>query len=323
MADIVIKNYSGNEQEIFNKTIDKLFTEKITADIPVIVGVVGKSSVGKSAFILDVQDRIYKKKGINFLPFVEQCTLIKPTDYAPKMKAILFSKECKDIFTIQMDEAKFLVSSDEWQKFKNRATRTITATCRSIKPMIFFILAQKRSDIEARTRQTLDYYIEITRTPNQKPMAKISEVYEDKTYWDSPVFKVRPILISIQTKKGDSVTLIPKIRFSMPSKEIWDTYKSFETKEKTEEINELLTEMEKEAKKISGEADNTSQTFVKFLIDNPIELEKFGKNTKKGWKLNSKIVTGMGVSSKKINLIQNLLNESLEKFKEKELKKDE
>jgi len=320
--DAVIKNYSGNEEQIYDAIINSLFISKIKSGMPVMVGIVGKSSSGKSVFCLGLQERLYKQRGINFLPYVEHCTLLRPNDYAPKMDAILNDKKLKKVFTVQLDEAKFLIASDDWQQFKNKATRTITATCRSIKPLIFFIVAQRRSDIEARTRQALDYFIDIVRRPGTKPIAKIYEVYEDKRYYNAPEFKTRAIIVNIQNDKGESTSIIPKIKFSMPSKEVWDKYKSFETPTKNQEINKLLTRMKEEVAKLSGSSDKKVQEFVKYLLENPNELEKFGKQSKTGWKLDSKLVSRMGYTVRKQNEIERLLSESLNKFEktEKEVK---
>lgn len=314
MVDVVIKNFSGDETEIFYRTIETLWVKKVKIGMPVIIGVVGKSGSGKSSFVLSTQEAMYKKIGIAFENYVQACTLIKPTDYAPKVEALLYDKQFKDIFTVQMDEAKFLVAADEWQQFKNKATRTITATCRAIKPMIFFIIAQKRSDIEARTRQTLDYYVEIIRTPGQKPAAKIYEVYEDKRKFNAPEFRTRGIIVSVQNTVSETTSFFPTFRFSMPSDEVWKKYKEYEMPSKDFELHDLLEKMQIDLNKLTGETDKKAKNFVEFLLKNKGELEKFGKFKNKLWSMDKKTFSSLGYSKKEISQIELLFNESYKNF---------
>jgi hypothetical protein len=319
MFDIMIKNYTGNEKDILKAIVDRLWLQRIRAGIPVMVGVVGKSSSGKSVFTIGTQEEIYKGLGLqDIVSFVEPCMLIKPSDYAPKVDALLFSKECKDFFTVQLDEAKFLIATDDWQQFKNKATRTITATCRAIKPMIFFLLAQRRSDIEARTRQALDYYVEVVRKPGEKPYAMVFEVYEDKRKFNDPDFKTRPITVCLQYKDGRVETIVPRIHFSMPSTEVWDKYKSIEMPTKSSEIKSLLEQMQKEETKLRGETDIKIKKFVEHLMLNPAELEKIGSLTKRGWKVKKDDIARMGYTSKEIIEIEDLVTKSYSKFESKE-----
>jgi len=318
MFDIMIKNYTGNEKDILRAIVDRLWIARIRAGIPVMIGVVGKSSSGKSVFTLSTQEEIYKALGLtNIVDFVEPCMLIKPSDYAPKMDRLLFDPLLKQLFTVQLDEAKFLIATDDWQQFKNKATRTITATCRAIKPMIFFLLAQRRSDIEARTRQALDYYIEIVRKPGEKPYAMIFEVYEDKRKFNDPDFKTRPITVCLQYKDGQVETIVPRIHFSMPSDEVWNKYKSIEMPTKSSEIKSLLEQMQREESKLRGETDIKIKQFVEHLKNNPAELEKIGMVTKRGWKVNKSNVGMMGYTTKEIREIETLISKSYSSFESK------
>ncbi len=99
--DLIIKNYT-NESQIYDGIINK-WINTIKAGIPIIIGVVGKSSHGKSAFIIHTQQKIYENLGLNYLDFVEHNILIKPTDYAPKTREIFQNPKLKNCVTIQMD----------------------------------------------------------------------------------------------------------------------------------------------------------------------------------------------------------------------------
>jgi len=315
MFDIMIKNYTGNEKEILSAIIDRLWIQKIKSGMPVMIAVVGKSSSGKSVFTLGTQEEIYKGLGLtNLIDFVEPCLLIKPSDYAPKMDGLLFNSQYKDLFTVQLDEAKFLIATDDWQQFKNKATRTITATSRAIKPMIFFLLAQRRSDIEARTRQALDYYVEVVRKPGEKPYAMIFEVYEDKKKFNDPDFKTRPISVCLQYANGQTQTIVPRIHFSMPSKEVWEKYKSIEMPTKASEIKSLLEQMQRDENKLRGETDIKIKQFVEYLKNNPAKLEEVGKLTKRGWRVDKDSIARMGYNTKEIREIEGLLTKAYSEF---------
>jgi hypothetical protein len=311
--DLVIRNYEGNEERILDEVIDKLWLAKLRAGIPIIVGVVAKSSHGKSAFVILCQQKIYQKLGLNYLDYVGENVLIRPVDYAPKVRKVLTDPTLKSIVTIQMDEAKFLLNSDNWQSFKNKATRTITSTCRTIKPMIFFILAQRRKDIDPKTRDTLDYYIELVRHAKGAPQVEIFEVYESGDF-SSPVIDRRPITIRMENNSGDSETIMPKFHPSMPNKDIWDKYKAIEEPAKYGEIMNILDEMERDAQKLTKETSSKIKEYVDFVKNNPAELEKVWKTTKTGGKLDKKVIGRMGYSTSDIKKIEELILTSLGSF---------
>lgn len=315
--DLIFRNYVGQEEQILDEIIDKLWVAKLRAGIPVIVGVVAKSSHGKSAFVIYCQQKIYEKLGLNYKDFVGHNVLIQPKDYAPKVRAVFQEPKLKDVCTIQMDEAKFLLNSDSWQSFKNKATRTITSTCRTIKPMIFFILAQRRKDIDPKTRDTLDYYVEIVRHSKGAPIVEIFEVYEGGKF-SQPEIERRPISVRIENSLGESETIMPKIHPSMPDKEIWNTYKNIEEPAKYEEIMNILDEMDRDALKLSKQTSESLKKYVSFLKNNPGELEKIWVQNKKGGKLDKEAVKLMGYGSQDLKKIEELLFDSVKDFEVKE-----
>lgn len=312
--DITIRNYEGDESQILDEIIEKLWLAKIKSGIPVIVGVVGKSAHGKSSFIIYVQQKIYEKLGLDYLDYVQENILLQPLDYAPKMRRVLYDKDLTKVCTLQMDEAKFLLNSDSWQSFKNKATRTITSTCRTIKPMLFFILAQKRKDIDAKTRDSLDYYVEVKRKPGRKPVVEIFEIYESDAKFSQPEMEKRPITIRLDKGDDEEQTIMPLIKPSMPREDIWKKYKSFEEPGKSTEILKILDEMEKDARKIAGQSDEKIKDFVKYLKDNPMEMEKIGSVKRGKWKVDKSKVELMGYGRGQIKEIENMLLDSIENF---------
>ncbi len=280
-----IRNYSGNEEEILDFLVERHWIKRVKAGIPIIIAVVGKSAHGKSAFIVYLQEKILKHYGLNPIDIIQRTVLISPEDYAKKGRAFFYNKELKKAVCLQIDEAKYLLNSDNWQSRRNQAIRKIIATCRTLKPTILFILAQRRKDIDPKTRDTLDYFIKVERSPNARPHIEIKQVYETEYNFESPEIKTKPILVSLETASGDSQSIIPIFNPVMPSKEVWKKYKEMEEPAKAEEILKIFDELEKLAELESGGQSKKIQEYVSFLKENPGELDKIGRLLRGKWKL--------------------------------------
>lgn len=282
-TDFAVK-WQGTEEETTEKIIDNLIPKRLRAGMPVIIIIVGKSSSGKSAFGLLIQDIIYKNYGIDFATIVDKCVLIKPDDWVSKTEQIFFSDDptWKQIRTLQMDEAKFLINSDDWQKQKNKAIRGITATSRTIKPLVFIIVAQLLKDVDAKTRETVDIIFEIKRSPGKKPVVVPKVLYEKRYDINKISIKPRRVQGIIEYDNGhyelvNSLVLRPR----MPRKEVWNTYKSFEVPDKSHEIKQLFASLRDTQDKLTGESSKKIHEFSDWLSKNPEELHRFGKWNRK------------------------------------------
>lgn len=310
-----IKNYSGKEEEILDYLIEHHWIKRIKAGIPIIVAVVGKSAHGKSAFVVSLQEKILKIFGLNPVEVIPRTVLISPQDYAKKGRDFFYNPELKKACCLQIDEAKYLLNSDNWQSRRNQAIRKIIATCRTLKPTILFILAQRRKDIDPKTRDTLDYFIKVERYPNERPHIDIKEVYETESNFEKPEIKTKPMLVHLENKLGESQTLIPVFNPAMPSEEVWAAYKAIEEPAKSEEILKIFDELEKIAEAEAGGQSAKIKEFVEFLKSNPLELAKMGKFTRGKWRLDSKMIKRIGYGSAQVREIEKSLRESLSVFK--------
>jgi len=315
--------WQGNEEDTTKEILKHLISNPLKAGLPMTIGLVGKSRAGKSVFALHIQDIIYEDRKLDFLDLVEDCVLIKPNDYSTKARNILkgSTPRHKKIVSLQMDEAKFLINSDDWQKLKNKAIRTIAATSATIKPMAFFIVAQMLGDIDSKTRKTIDILFMITRSPGQKPKVIPYTFYEKINDIDRVRVAPRRIKGIITYPNGKTIHYTPTLRPSLPRKEILEKYQSFEQKDKASEIYALLDEIEDESNKLAGKDQEKIKEFAEHLVANPDELSKLGtwsKNTKK-WSFDKDAKKRYNYGNKEFKLIEELIHDKFTEQRKKDL----
>ena len=321
MHDFQVK-WQGNVEDTTEEIFRHLLLKPLNAGMPITIALIGKSRVGKSVFGLALQDIVYKADGVDFLNILEHVVLIKPIHYASKVKSILKgdSLETKQARTLQMDEAKFLINSDEWQSLRSKTIRTVAATSATIKPILFIIVAQMLGDIDSKTRRTIDYLFTIKRSPGQKPKVVPYLFYEKIDDLDRVKIKPRRITGLVEYPNGKFVSYTPTFRPALPRQELLDKYHSFEAPDKKEEIFTLLDDIEKEANKLSGQDKIKLKEFAEYLVKNPDKLHEAGILNKKGvWKF-SKNASGIyNYSSKEFKDIEEFVEKSFEDKKFKEL----
>jgi hypothetical protein len=312
---------SQNDEDNTENIIYSLVGKPLKAGMPMTIGIIGHSRAGKSLFGLKIQDVIYKKKGLDFANYVEECVLIKPVHYAKKTKAILEGKGIhKDICSLQMDEAKFLIDSGDWNTIKNKAIRTIAATSASIKPILFIVVAQHLSDMDAKTRKSLDLLFTVQRSYGQRPIIKGQTFYEKIYDIDRISVKPRSIRgIVHEPIKNTASQVFPIFRPTLPRKEVLDKYLSFEQSDKKDEIFELLDNIEKEAEKLSGKNTDKLKQLAEHLVNNPDELANMGDFTKsKGWRISKDAKQRYNYGSKEFKQIEEFVKEKLKENKLKQ-----
>ena len=312
----VIVHWKGSEEKLMEDILINLFIKKIKAGMPLFISIVGKSSSGKSAFSILIQDIMYRANNLDYIDYVEQTILIKPDQYSKKVKEMLDkkNKHMKKAFTLQTDEAKFLINSESWGSFRNKAIRTITATSRAIKPIIFIIIAQLMRDIDKATRLSLDYYFEISRSPGVSPRVIPYVLYEDTTDIEKVKIKKRRLQAVIVYPNGTRKKVLPVFRPKMPRKELYGKYNSFEVTSKQEEIFKLLDELDRDIEKLSGDYSAKVKEFAAHLIANPVELEKLGQFKRGKWKVSKETMKKYNYTSNQIKLVEELIQK---KFNEK------
>lgn len=280
--DFVIED-QGSEEANAVKIIEHLFGRKLKAGMPIVAAFIGKSRSGKSCFALSVGDIIYNYFNLDFTNFVRKSVLLSPEDWTVGLEKIVDrSPDTKDLKVLHLDEAKFVISTDNWQSGFNKVVRAAAGVSASIQPMAFLIVAQLRKDIDPRMRETLDYLFLITRSPNHKPLVRVMALYEWAQDMSTIKIKPRPVRGMIQRKDGTyrkikSLILRPK----MPRKEVHDIYLQFENPDKMKQLKQMINVLRKEQQD-PNLIDAKLNELADRLIKNPLELESMGSFTKGG-----------------------------------------
>lgn len=304
-------------EDMLEGVIEAMFLSKIRSGMPVFLALIGKSSSGKSAFGILMQDVMYKLLGKDYSKFVNDTILITPKEYTTKIrKVITKDKKTKHLKSLQTDEAKFILNSEGWMSFRNKAIRTITATSRAVKPVVFIIIAQLMRDIDKPTRLSLDYYFEVHRTPGKRPRVTPYILFEDKNDPEKPRIRKMRLCVKVYYPNGKCEIKRPIFRPVMPRKEVWDAYKSQEVDSKQQEIFNLLDELDKDLVKMSGQKSEKVKKFAEYLINNPLELEKMGKVSRGKFKIGKDARTKYNYSVNEMKQIEKLISEKMETLDE-------
>lgn len=293
--------WQENEEETFEELINNLISKKVQAGMPQVVAFVGKSRSGKTMLALKIQDIMYRYFGLDFLQYMKQVVFIKPSAWPETMDPIIreSDKHLKKAKSIHLDEAKFLVNSDNWQKVQNKGTRALIGVSAVIQPMLIIIVAQIRKDIDPRIRETLDLLFEVKRSRGHKPQVKVFTNYE-KVY-DMSNIKIMPRALRgiVRYPNGTHKMVFPEFAPSMPRKELVDAYQSFEKPDKKEQLLKIVKEMRKDIDKLQG-SDEKILSLSNLLSQNPQELELAGKwNSKQEkWRLSKEAKKKFAINNK-------------------------
>ena len=289
--------WQGDVQATTAKIFYNLFVKKIKADMPCVICITGKSGRGKSSVALHLADILFKQEGLDFAEYVNRAVVGSIKDFGPKTKAILSAKELKDCFVLIIDEARVTVSSNEWSSLVNRAVVMVNALSRAVKPLMIIIVSQSLKDVDRATRDTIDYYIKVTRNYGQPAKIKIYEFYVDDKDIDKPHTKKKLVRGLITTNGQKDTIELTRIEFPRVRDEVWEPYK----KSMVESKNELLEqEFDKLAKALTDkEAGGDAQrvnNLVDFLWSNKYILNNFAKFSRKQWYLKPEFIKSFQVS---------------------------
>jgi len=289
--------WQGDVQATTAKIFYNLFVKKIKADMPCVICITGKSGRGKSSVALHLADLLFKQEGLDFAEYVDRAVVGSIKDFGTKTKAILSAKELKDCFVLIIDEARVTVSSNEWSSLVNRAVVMVNALSRAVKPLMIIIVSQSLKDVDRATRDTIDYYIKVTRNYGQPAKIKIYEFYVDDKDIDKPHTKKKLVRGLITTNGQKDTIELTRIEFPRVRDEVWEPYK----KSMIESKNELLeAEFDKLAKALTEkEAGGNNQrinNLVDFLWSNKYILNNFAKFSRKQWYLKNEFIKSFQVS---------------------------
>lgn len=292
-----IVEWQGTSELTTQKIFYNLFVKKIKADMPCVICVTGKSGRGKSSVALHLTDILFKQEGLDFAQYVEHAVVGSIKDFGPKTKAILHDKELKKCFALIIDEARATVNSQDWASLVNRTVAMVNALSRAVKPLMIIIVAQSLKDVDRATRDTIDYYIKVTRTYGNPAKIKMYEFYVNDNDIDKPKTQKKIVRGLVKQGNGKETIELRKIEFPKVRPEVWEPYKKAMIQSK----NELLeAEFDKLALALVDKHTDTHvqriDNLIKFLWSNKYVLSQFAKFSFKKWKLNPEFVQNFNVT---------------------------
>jgi adenylate kinase family enzyme len=315
-VDFVVK-WQGNIQDTTAEIFDHLFIRRIKAKKPCVILITGASGEGKSNTGIYLADKMFKREGLDFVNYVRQAVIGGIEDFGPKAKAILNDKELKDCFVIIIDEAAATVNAKDWSSLTNRAVNFISNMSRAIKPLLIIIIAQSLKQVDSQTRQSVNFYMPVTRTYNKPAKAKIYKFYVNERDLEKPKLQKRLVRGYIDYNDNKELIELKDIEFPKVRDEVWDLYKvdMIDSKSKL-----LEAEFDKLAKHLLEKNDNQQQQRIealsKYLWSNKYILSNFAKFTKKKWSLKDDFLTAFSVTDLERKDIEKLLQTKVREEKD-------
>ena len=156
--DFVV-NWNGSEEETIKTIIQRLFLNDINDGKPLLIVITGQSGSGKSYTAIKIQDWLYQAKGLSYKEYITKNISLSPKQYAAQIQEILNNPELKKVFTIFIDEGRFVVGAENWGTFINATIGHVNASTRSIRVMVTFIITQSLRDIDKKLRDAINFQI--------------------------------------------------------------------------------------------------------------------------------------------------------------------
>jgi preprotein translocase subunit Sec61beta len=243
----------------------QLFLDPLDYNMPSIIGLIGKSSRGKSLSALSIACEMYHFRGLDFRDYLKSSVVFVPFDYPDVISAAL-DKNSKQ-FSIQIDEGREVIGSKNWQKFTTRAVADINATHRAVKPLLIFVVAQSMKDILRDTRLTLDYMMKFERARSGPAKARLIRFYEDDHDPEKP--KIKPMRVyGLVRQNGRIRRVYPRFSFRMPPPDIVKEYKRLEVERKNKIIRGKLMQLIQDLKKEYGQVEQRVDKAVEYYANN-------------------------------------------------------
>lgn len=311
--------YDGDIIKTTERIIHALIINRVKRNKPCVICIVGKSGEGKSNAGLFISDVTYKLENIDFADYVNKTVIMSALDFGNKTRKILRSKELKEAFIIMVDEAKATVNSQDWATAVNRTIAMVNSLSRAIKPMAIIIISQSLKDIDRATRETIDYYIKVTRD-DDGGHAKIYEFWVDDRNLDRPITKKRIVSGMIEDENGNIQPYqLNKITFGKVRKEVWQPYNAlmYEAKDKLieaefENLDRYLQD------KYSNKEVERIVKIAEYLQANPDQINEYGHYKRRIWTLKKEFKEHFNLSDLQVKELQKNLTTYLRGNKERQ-----
>jgi len=275
--DFVV-DFKANAEELAQQVLFHLILNRVKANKPTIIYVVGQSGEGKSYTVLNIIDRLLKMMGIDFYEHMDDIIVYTPYDYGTKIKKLLFDKSLKHIPFIMLDEAREVIDAKSWQSFINRAIADINATSRGVKPLVVFIVSQSPTDIDKAVRLTLTYYCKCQR-PMDKPVNfTMQKLYIDDSDLESPKLRKRLVRGLVRKPNGKTFMFFPQFKFRIGRKNIREKYEVMQKSAKVgiirQKLEKLLQGLERQKEDTFKRVDQAVEYFSKHPEAQSLILKK-------------------------------------------------
>lgn len=301
--------YDGDIFKTTQRIIHALIINRVKKNKPCVICIVGKSGEGKSNVGLCISDAAYSLENIDFAKYIDKTVIMSALDFGEKTRAILRNKELKEAFIIMIDEAKATVNSQDWATAVNRTIAMVNSLSRAIKPMAIIVVAQSLKDIDRATRETIDYYIKVSRD-DEGGHAQIYEFWVDDRDLDRPKTKKRIVSGMIEDEKGNIQPYqLNKITFGKARKEVWQKYNAimYEAKDKLieaefENLDRYLQD------KYSNKEIERVVKIAEYLQANQQQINEYGTYKHGKWKLNDEFKLHFNLSELQVKELQKNLS---------------
>lgn len=299
-------DWKGSDESTTLEILEHVLLRRVKGNLPCVIAVTGKTGRGKSLGSLVLIQKMLARQGIDLLQalpgsadprsLLERIVIFNPLEYAEKMKATLHNRELRDVPFIQIDEARFVVGSDQWHSFVNQTIGHVNAISREFKPLVSFIITQSLKDIDKKTRTALDFQFKFERTAGESAYILPYVFWEN----DNDIEKIklcRRRLIGFIKKDGEKVKSKLKIRVKLASKELRDIYGPLVRARKIDLVN---SKMEALTEKITRDFNKNNFDRINQLIEDclksPQEFHTYAEYSRKKWRLKEGVEEKLSLS---------------------------
>lgn len=290
-VDFVVYHDETEEspRDLALKIFYSVFIVRIQENMPCTIFINGNSGTGKSiSGGLKMQQILMMLQGITDIkPYLDVMNVYTPFEYPQKIQKLLFDKDFKDINIICIHESRELVNAKKWQDFLTQSVASVNAMSRSVKRMITIFISQFIRDVSNDIRNTLDFYITMTRPRGMKSRMTIYKFWKDDRDPDRPrLCKRRLFGYIVNPKTGVRTPFCPThFEIDMPEREIVETFELQDRLAKTEIIKKKTDKLINEMKRDIGIDVDRIDELVKYYSADPMRLAIIGRNTPGGFKV--------------------------------------
>lgn len=282
MTDFIV-DWQGDEESTVKTIIQKLICNDLDDGLPTLIVLTGRSGSGKSYTCIKIQKWLYEKRGLDYKNYMQKNIVLSPLDYSKMIKQVLRNPELKEVFTIQIDEGRFVVGAENWGTFINAAIGHVNASARSIKVMATFMITQSLRDIDKRLRDTINLQL-VCRKDEGHVFVSFRKFWIDDSDVEKPRLRYRTPSGIIRFKDGTKQRIRLRWRPTMISKEFYKPYEDMMVPIKGSLIDDKMDKLiNKIAKEVGENRLGVSERVANEMFENPLIRSFFGTTDHKRW----------------------------------------